>query len=42
MAREIDRQKRKENPEFAGAFHEKKTRKKAKAKSPRPHTKRNR
>ena len=24
MAREIDRQKRKENPEFKGAFHEKK------------------
>jgi ATP-dependent RNA helicase RhlE len=26
MAREIDQQKRKENPEFKGAFHEKKTR----------------
>lgn len=40
MAREIDQQKRKESPDYQGAFHEKKREHKSSAKGAAPHKKR--
>src|SRR5690606_1769180 len=42
IAREIDAQKRKENPEFQGAFHEKKASNQRTAKKPKPQSRGNR